>query len=125
MTFGAGLGFAVLCAALAFVLRECKSPLTPFVSILGGIALLLGTLSRVADGEIISKLSSLFQGEDTKIVFKVLAIGLLTEVCADTCEELGSPTVAKRLVFFGNVEILFVTLPTLSELFSLTEDLLL
>ena len=125
MTLTGALGMAVLCAAMTFILRESKSPLAPFACALGGITLLLGAFSRLSDSELIGKLSSLFAGEESKTVFKVLSIGLLTEICADTCEELGSPTLAKRLVFFGNAEILLLVFPILLDLFSLAGDMLL
>lgn len=125
MTLTEGLVLALLSAVLAFVLRESKSPLTPFISILGGVLLLLSTFLRLGESEVLSKFSALLSAAETKTVFKVLSVGLLTEIAADTCEELGSPVLAKRLVFFGNAEILLLILPTLSEMLSLAEDLLL
>lgn len=119
-----GIGFALLAAVLAFVLRESKSPLAPFIGILSGIALLLFAVSRLAEGEIFSTLRTLADKTETQIVFKVLAVGLLSEICADTCEELGTPALAKRIVFFGNVEILLLIFPILKELLSLAEEML-
>ena len=124
MTVESALGFAVLGAVFVFVLKESKSPLAPLVSLLGGIVLLCAALSRYAESELIETLSALSAKEEARTVLKVLSVGLLTEIGADTCDELGAPLLGKRLVFFGNAEILFFIWPTLRELLLFSGELL-
>lgn len=124
MTAASAFGFAALGAILIFVLKESKSPLVPLLSLVGGILLLSAALSRYAESELPSFLLSLAGKEETKLIFKVLGVGFLTELGADVCDELGAGTLGKRLVFFGNAEILLLSLPVLKELLTLSGELL-
>ena len=124
MTAQTALGFAVLGAVLIFVLRESKSPLAPLLSLFAGTLLLSAALARYAESELFTVLASLSEKEETKTVFKVLSVGLLTEIGADTCDELGAASLGKRLVFFGNAEIFFLVFPVLRELLTLSGELL-
>ena len=83
MTAQTALGFAVLGAVLIFVLRESKSPLAPLLSLFAGTLLLSAALARYAESELFTVLASLSEKEETKTVFKVLSVGLLTEIGAD------------------------------------------
>lgn len=124
MTAAAALGFAVLGAILIFILKESKSPLAPLLSLAGGVVLLSAALSRYAESELPSFLLSLAKKEEGELVFKVLGIGFLTELGADVCDELGSSSLGKRLIFFGNAEILLLSLPVLKDLLTLSGELL-
>ncbi len=125
MSAAEGVAFAVLCAVLFFVLRESKSPHGALLLLIGGLALLFSSLSQVLSLGILSSLSALLGEEEGKTLVKVLGVGLLVDVGCDVCEELGAQTLSKRLVFFGNAEILLLIYPILSELFTLSEELLL
>ena len=124
MTTESAFGFAVLGAVLVFVLRESKSPLAPLLSLSAGILLLFSTLSRFAESELLKSVAALAEREESRTVFKVLSVGLLTEIGADTCEELGAATLGKRLVFFGNAEIFLLAWPVLKDLLLLSGELL-
>lgn len=125
MSLTAGVGFAVLSAVLYFVLRESKSPLAPLLPLLGGTALLLSALASLGKADLLSVLSGYgIEGDMAKTVFKVLFAGFIIELGADVCEELGSVALGKRLCFFGNIEILLLVLPILSEIFAVSGELL-
>ena len=124
MTVESALGFAVLGAVLIFVLKESKSPLAPPLSLLAGMLLLLSALSRFAESELLTSIAALAEREESRTVFKVLSVGLLTEIGADTCEELGAVALGKRLVFFGNAEIFLLVWPVLKDLLLLSGELL-
>ena len=125
MSLLSGVAFAVLGAVLYFVLRESKSPLAPLLPLLGGVALLLSAFSSLGKNDFLSALAGYgIEGDMAKTVFKVLFAGFIIELGADVCEELGSAALGKRLCFFGNIEILLLVLPILSEIFSLSGELL-
>lgn len=125
MTLVETVGTSLLCAVAALVLRECKSPLSPLLTLLCGILLFGVILSRVsplvAFGERLAALLPPVLGET---VGKVLAAGLLCGVGADVCTELGASALGERLALFGKVEILLLSLPLFSELFARAEALL-
>ena len=125
MTLLPTLGIGVLCAIAALVLKECKSPLAPLLTLLGGILLLLGIIPRLTP--LLSWAQTL---EDAlphavgETVGKVLAAGFLCGIGSDICTELGAPSLASKLELAGRVEILLLSLPLLTELFARVEALL-
>lgn len=125
MTLLPTLGIGVLCAIAALVLKECKSPLAPLLTLLGGILLLLGIVPRLTP--LLSWAQTL---EDAlphavgETVGKVLAAGFLCGIGSDICTELGAPSLASKLELAGRVEILLLSLPLLTELFARVEALL-
>ena len=125
MTLLPTLGIGVLCALAALVLKECKSPLAPLLTLLGGILLLLGIIPRLTP--LLSWAQTL---EDAlphavgETVGKVLAAGFLCGIGSDICTELGAPSLASKLELAGRVEILLLSLPLLTELFARVEALL-
>ena len=120
MTLLSTLGIGVLCAVAALVLKECKSPLAPLLTLLGGILLLrlspLVTFAQTLEGALPHAVG--------ETVGKVLATGFLCSIGSDVCTELGAPTLAGRLELAGKIEILLLSLPVLTELYARVEALL-
>ena len=125
MNLLATVGIGILTAISALLLRECKSPLASLITLSAGIAILLSTLPRlsplIAWVETLSNTLPAVVGET---VGQVLAAGILTSIGAETCSELGAPSLGARLELFGKIEILLLALPLLRELFSRVEALL-
>ena len=119
------LGVAILCAVSALVLRECRSPFAPFITLLGGLLILMPLLSSLEEAwSLALTLTRALPEGIGETVGKVLAIGFLSGVGADVCTELGAPSLAKALGFAGKAEILLLSLPLLSELLTRAEALL-
>ena len=119
------VGVSVLCAVCALVLREIKSPVAPLITLLGGICLLLCLLPRAREALAgLEGIVGLLDPTLTETLCKVLCASLLVGIGCDACTELGAPTLAAKLDFFGKIEILLLSLPTLSELFSRVTGLL-
>ena len=116
MTVYEGVGFCLVGSILFFALKEWRSPLAPLLPLLGGLALLGLTLVKLSENGLFDFFARYgVTGETAKLVSKVLGAGFLTEIGADTCEELGAATLGKRLVFFGNVEIFLLVWPLFKE----------
>lgn len=125
MTLLSTLGIGVLCAAAALVLKECKSPIAPLLTLLGGILLLLCLVPRISPLLAwAKKLEGALPHAVGETVSKVLATGFLCGVGSDVCTELGAPSLGGKLELLGRIEILLLSLPLLSELFSRVEALL-
>lgn len=119
------LGVGLVAAVSALLLRECKSPLAPFVTLSCGLILLLALFSRISP--ILSWAQALSDSLPTAVgetVGKVLAAGLLTSIGSDICIELGAPALGAKLELAGKIEILLLSLPLFGELFSRVEVLL-
>ena len=120
-----GVGFCMIGSLLFFALREWKSGLAPLLPVVGGLAVLGASLKVLSESGVFSFFADYgVTGETAKLVSKVLSVGFLTEIGADVCEELGSGALAKRLVFFGNAEILLLVWPLLSEILGRAMELL-
>ncbi|MBE6656433.1 MAG: hypothetical protein E7609_06180 [Ruminococcaceae bacterium] len=125
MNFLPTLGIGVLTAVSALVLRECKSPLAPFLTLSGGILLLSTLISRLTPVVLwADELLSFLPDTVGETVGKVLAAGFLCGTAAEICTDLGAPTVGAKLELVGKIEILLFSLPLLKELFSRVEALL-
>lgn len=124
MTLLSTVGIGILCAVSALLLRECKSPIAPFLTLGGGILLLTSLLPRlspfIAWAETLADTLPKTVGET---VGKVLAAGVLCHMGAEACCDLGAPSLGAKLELAGKVEILLLSLPLLGELFSRVEAL--
>ena len=112
---------AVLFAMLAYSLRALSSKMTGLLSLLSGLFLLGAALMRY--GEPISFLLSLGdfrEFEDSlSVILRMLGIGMLCTLTADTCRDLGEEGIASRVELCAKAEILLLSLPFLEELFSI------
>ena len=125
MSVKEGIALAILAAVLFFVLRESKSPIAVYVPIFGGVLLISGALLRLAKVDIIPFFEGYgVQKDIIATVLKVLSVGFLTEIGAQTCEDLGASSLSRRLTFFGNTEIFLLIWPTLRELLTLSMEML-
>ena len=118
------LGLALLAAALGALLRALGSRISPFLSALAALALLIFALSRYSEPlSLLSELASVGGiGELLDPLLRMLGIGFVTAFTADTCRDLGEGTVAARVELCGQVEIFLLCLPYLSELLSLAVE---
>lgn len=124
MTVSAAIGVAILSAVSAMLVRECGGRLAVPVSMVGGIALLLAALPRMAEAVgALSELSELGAGSWLPAILKILAVGYTVELGADVCRELGEASLAARLELFGKLEILTLSLPALLALLRLALSL--
>ena len=125
MTLLTSVGVGVLCAVAALVLRECKSPFSPLLTLLGGTLLLTALLPRLSPlltwAATLEAALPLAVGET---VGKVLAAGFLSSMGKEICQELGAPSLGGKIELAGRVEILLLSLPVLTELYTRVEALL-
>lgn len=77
--------------------------------------------------EALSPLTSLFESiegvngvsEYVRSAVKIVGIGYLGGICSDVCRELGEGGIAKCVTLVSRLELIAITLPILSELFSM------
>ena len=118
---------AVLGAVLCTLLRQNEKAVALAVSILTCIAVLVmgfrfwQPIRSVA--EQIEALSGLGSGV-TKPLFKVVGIGILTQIAGTVCSEAGESSLAKAVEITGSVLAVYASLPLLSSVLSLVEKLI-
>ncbi|MBQ7353006.1 MAG: hypothetical protein IJW54_03260 [Clostridia bacterium] len=58
------------------------------------------------------------------ILFKALGISLLIHITSDVCYDAGETSLAEKVILFGKIEILALSLPLIKELFNIATGLL-
>lgn len=110
---------ALVMVVSSVILKQIKPEMTVFVSIAGGIIIVLmlvNSLTSVFDGfkNLMNKTgvnSSLF-----KSVLKVVGIGYITEFGAGICKDAGISSVADKVMFSGKICILLLCMPIVNNL---------
>lgn len=119
------IGGAVLCAATAMVLRECKSGFAVWPVLLGGVLLLAKVfVSLTPIGTFFTLFADMGLSAQVSLIGKVLGIGYLSEIGAELCREFGAPSLSARVEFCGRVEILLLCLPVLKEILDKAMEML-
>ena len=119
-------GIGLLTAVLLLILRELRPVmalpvrLAAMLLLLGsGIGLMHPVLERVR-----ALLEAAEAGGYTELILRAVGIGLLAELGASFCRELGEHALADGVLFFGRAEILVLSLPLLDRLVDLAEEML-
>ena len=101
-----------------FLLRELRGAAAAVLRLATGLVLLLAALGLYAP--LLSRVKELFAlsgGEALAAsVFRAVGIGLVAELAAGFCRDLGEGSVADGVLLFGKLEILLLALPLIDEL---------
>lgn len=118
-------GVAIVCAVLAAILKNIGSPLYSALTA-GGIclaaSLLIPKISEIVNAAIDIEREGGASGY-FPVVLKVAAASLICEFCADILTSSGDAAMTKALLTAGRIEILFLSLPLIKELFTLALSL--
>lgn len=118
-------GIALLSAFGGMILREMGGWQQRVLLMLGGIVLGGALLARLLQFQTISTwLGEIGAGEEYPRLWKGLGICLAVEFCAGLCRTCGAEELGKAVELIGRAEILFLALPLIKELLSLTEAML-
>ena len=111
-------GVALLGVMGIFLLRELRGAAAAVLRLATGLVLLLAALGLYAP--LLSRVKELFAlsgGEALAAsVFRAVGIGLVAELAAGFCRDLGEGSVADGVLLFGKLEILLLALPLIDEL---------
>ena len=122
-------GVAILGAFLAIFLRNSSSDMATLIKITVGILLAAACVLRLSPLieyiRELGALSELGEGvtESVGVLLRVLAVAILTHVCATVCRDCGEASIAYYAELGGKIEILLLSLPLLDRTLSLALDL--
>ncbi len=126
MDHGRICALAILGTVALTVLRKWNAELLPLARVavavmlaFGGLVLLAPTVSYLKDLSEKTGISGYVAP-----LFKALAVALLTHLCAELCRENGESGVANGVELAGQLEILLLCLPLISEILEVAERLL-
>ena len=122
-------GAAILCAALALILKRGGGDSLPLVKI--AAVVVLGGACIVAMSPIINYIQSIADGalsgvslSVASIIVKALCIAFISYMCASVCRECGEGGIASFVELAGKGEILLLSLDLIGEILSVAEKIL-
>jgi stage III sporulation protein AD len=120
------VGFALVIAFLAMILREIGFRGASLICVLGAICLF--GLAVGGMGQIRDELYSLSLTSGTEELFGsvllIVGVSYLFSFAAELCRGIGEGTVASALELFGRVEIIVMALPALREIMKMAEEII-
>ena len=114
--------FAIIAGLLILTLKNINSEFYQIAIIASGLVLSISIIDYfMATFTFIQNFVNL-SGIDApiyKIVLKAVGIGYLVEFSSSTLEDFGLNSLAKKVVFAGNITIISLSLPIINSLFSI------
>lgn len=118
---------ALVTAFCVLLLRQVKSELALIVALAGGIIVLLSVIGYFSD--IFSVIAAITKraglaASVVTLLFKVIAVGYITEFSASLIEDAGLSSLADKVTLAGKLIIVVASLPVVVELFEFIAGLL-
>ena len=118
-------GAIIICTAAALVLKKLGSPVSFAVAASSVLMAALFTIPKTA--EIIETVKSIAGESEGAVclpaVLKCAAVAVICEISCNIAESCGEDTLSKALSSAGKIEIIFISLPLVKELFLFAKDL--
>lgn len=122
-------GLAVTSAMLIMLLRKWGAEHSLLLKVAAGIAMAavcFGAVSPVV--EYIRELGAMGEenglADAVELMLRVLAVAIVTHVCATICRDCGEGTLASYVELGGKVEILILSLPMVKQIIDLSVGML-
>ena len=113
------IGIGVIALIVIIILKQYKPEFAIYASIIGGIAILLFSLSDLSsvinllkDISSRANISSEFLG----IILKITGIAILTEFAVSICQDSGESAIANKIDIGGKIMIITMSIPIISAL---------
>ncbi len=121
------VAIALITAFCVLVLRDVKSELALVVALAGGIAVVLSVVDYFSG--IFSVITEIARkaGLATSVItllFKVIAVGYVTEFSASIIDDVGLPSLADKVTLGGKLIIVASSLPVVVKLFEFIAGML-
>lgn len=118
---------ALITAFCVLVLRDVKSELATIVALAGGVVVVLSVVDYFAD--IFSVVAEIAKRAGLAVsvvtlLFKVIAVGYITEFSASVIEDVGLSSLADKVTLAGKLIIVAVSLPVVVQLFEFIAGML-
>ena len=119
-------GFILCILALCTFFKNFKSEYSLFIRIIA--TLVITGISISAISPILDYVEEITKSTPINtylpILFKSLGISIIIHLTSDVCYDVGETSLGERIVLFGKIEILALSLPLIKELFNLAKVLI-
>lgn len=121
------IGIALITVVANMIIKQTKPEIAMVISIAGSILIVIMAVNTL--NSVISNFYSIFEktGVNSEIlvpIFKIIAIGYITEFGANVCVDAGANSIADKILFVGKLIILLVALPIINTVIDLITGLL-
>lgn len=118
---------SIICIFSSALLKKYNAEFSALISVCGGVLIFIFSVQEL--NLIFNELKNLYNFTDLnfdflKTIFKVLAIGYVTEFTADIAEDFGNSVISSKVIFGGKIVICGMTLPIVKELLEILLSLL-
>ena len=120
------IGFAVAAAAVCMVVREQQPQLAALCGVAAGAMLLLSALDNLKGVQsAFARLTAMGGLPDGSLgtLAKVLGVGYLSELAAQSCEDMGEKGLAAKVALAGKLCVFSLTAPLLLRLLEMILEL--
>lgn len=121
------LAVALITVFASILVKQTRPEIAMIISIAGSILIIVMIVDSISS--VLSSFYGIFQttGVDTTLLtplFKIIAIGYITEFGANICLDAGASSVADKVLFAGKLIILLVALPIVTTVINMVVSLL-
>ncbi len=121
------LAVALVTVFASILVKQTRPEIAMIISIAGSILIIVMIVDSLSS--VLSSFYGIFQttGVDTTLLtplFKIIAIGYITEFGANICLDAGASSVADKVLFAGKLVILLVALPIVTTVIDMVVSLL-
>ncbi len=121
------LAVALVTVFAFMIVKQIKPEIALLISIAGSVLIIILAVDTL--NSVISSFYKIFTttGVDATLLtplFKILAIGYITEFGANICQDANATSVADKVLFAGKIIILFVALPIVTTVIDMVVGLL-
>lgn len=121
------LAVALITVFASILVKQTRPEIAMIISIAGSILIIVMIVDSISS--VLYSFYGIFQttGVDTTLLtplFKIIAIGYITEFGANICLDAGASSVADKVLFAGKLVILLVALPIVTTVINMVVSLL-
>lgn len=120
------IGIGIVGAVMVLMLKQSKSEMSILAGVATGIIILIIVISSLNDvilafNKLVAKSGisqELFSG-----LLKIIGVGYVTEYSANICDDMGSPSIGKKLQLAGKLTIFLMALPIVTALIDIIGEI--
>lgn len=121
------IGFGIVSAILAMVLKQYKPEYHMLLSLAAGVSMLMIIIASAQP--VFTQVMTIFEYTHMPnayigILVKALGICFLTQLASDVCKDAGEASIASKIELAGKFSILILSLPLFAEILSIASILI-
>lgn len=121
------IGIAIITLFLTLFIKEIKPEMTIYITLSGAILILIVILSGLQS--VINEFKNIFSTLNIdkdiyKVLFKIIAIGYLTEFSASLCKDSQNSLLADKILLAGKIMIFGISIPIFKNIIEIIVGLL-